>query len=162
MKALKNLILEYFEDTFLLGLCTATIKGEPWASSVYFAFDQVLNLYFISKLSRRHSQELVDNPLVAGIICKSHAHPFRMPCRGLQLEGRILRLDDTQLASAGLELYMKRFPDSRRFHKSMADVTGNAERRVFLFKPARIVLFDEENFPECPQQEYTAEKAQYE
>ncbi len=51
----------------------ATSKdGKPWVCEVHFACDDELNLYFRSLASRRHSQEIAENPFVAGNIVKQH------------------------------------------------------------------------------------------
>ncbi len=52
----------------------ATVSGNrPWVCEVHFAYDQDLNLYFRSKTTRRHSQEIAANPQVAGNIVKQHS-----------------------------------------------------------------------------------------
>lgn len=44
----------------------------PWVCEVHFAYDNDLNLYFRSKQSRRHSQDIAANPHVAGNIVRQH------------------------------------------------------------------------------------------
>lgn len=158
MDLVENLIKEYLAEANILSLCTTSQNGMPWASTVYFVTDSSLNLIFISKLSRRHSQEIKLNSAMAGTICKQHNKPFEMACRGLQLEGHVTAIEDADLSSAALSLYLKKFPHSKRLHEKVSDVTGTAERRAFLLKPDRIVLFDEETFSDCPQQEFLLNK----
>jgi len=58
---------------------------KPWVCEVHFAYDSELNLYFRSKESRRHSQEIAKNPNVAGNIVTQH--PVDQEPRGVYFEG---------------------------------------------------------------------------
>lgn len=69
----EQVIREYLPDVVHMSLATATKDGQPWVCEVHFAYDQKLNLYFRSLASRRHSQELAENPRVAGNIVRQHA-----------------------------------------------------------------------------------------
>jgi uncharacterized protein YhbP (UPF0306 family) len=60
-------VREYIEKTIHMSLGTAK-DNKPWVSEVHFAYDDKLNLYFRSLKSRRHSQEIAENPNVAGNI----------------------------------------------------------------------------------------------
>jgi uncharacterized protein YhbP (UPF0306 family) len=64
-------VREYIQKTVHMSLGTAR-DNQPWVCEVHFAYDDDLNLYFRSKPSRRHSQEIKDNPRVAGNIVKQH------------------------------------------------------------------------------------------
>ena len=44
--------------------------NKPWVCEVHFTEDDELNLYFRSSTNRRHSQEIADNPNVAGNIVR--------------------------------------------------------------------------------------------
>ena len=49
----------------------ATSKdNKPWVCEVHFSEDEDLSLYFRSSTSRRHSQEIAENPYVAGNIVR--------------------------------------------------------------------------------------------
>lgn len=67
-------------------LSLATVRdNKPWVCEVHFAYDDDLSLYFVSKLTTRHCQELADNPNVAGNIVKQH--PLTEAPNGLYFEG---------------------------------------------------------------------------
>ncbi|HKU18815.1 MAG TPA: hypothetical protein VJP80_06105 [Candidatus Saccharimonadales bacterium] len=71
-----------------LGTC---VNNRPWVCEVHFAYDDELNLYFRSLVSRRHSQEIAENPLVAGNIVRQHQlgeYPL-----GVYFEGVAKKLD---------------------------------------------------------------------
>jgi len=64
---IEKAVREYIDKTVYLSL--ATVKDNaPWVCEVHFAYDEELNLYFLSLKSRRHSQEIAENPKVAGDI----------------------------------------------------------------------------------------------
>ena len=68
----EKVVREYIDKTIHLSM--ATVSGRsPWVCEVHFAYDDNLNLYFRSLKSRRHSQEIADNPSVAGNIIDKYA-----------------------------------------------------------------------------------------
>jgi uncharacterized protein YhbP (UPF0306 family) len=148
---LQELIYTYLNEYPLISVASCH-QNTPWTCNLYFAFDEELNLYFISKTGRRHSEELRRNPNVAATICKPYSKPFIDPARGIQLEGKAIQIEDPLIAEIAFALYMNRFPDSIKYHKTVTDVTGAADRRIYQIMPSRIVLFDEENFSANPQQ----------
>ena len=85
----------------VLHMSLATVAGEkPWVCEVHFVFDEDLKLYFRSKPSRRHSQEIARNPAVAGNIVKQHAKGDKV--RGVYFDGRAeqIEIDATSLVFA--------------------------------------------------------------
>lgn len=67
----EKIIREYITKTIHMSLAT-THNNLPWVCEVHFAYDDDLNLYFRSKESRRHSQEIATNSHVAGSIVAQH------------------------------------------------------------------------------------------
>ena len=59
-----NEIKDYLEEVKLEVIATS-LNDKPWAASVFFAFDEKLNIYFMSSLARRHSEEILKNKRVA-------------------------------------------------------------------------------------------------
>lgn len=69
---IEKVVREYIDKTIHMSL--ATVKNNiPWVCEVHFAYDDKLNLYFRSLKSRRHSQEIMSNPKVAGNIIQQYA-----------------------------------------------------------------------------------------
>ena len=68
----EEIIREYIDKSLHMSLAT-TNGDKPWVCEVHFAYDDNLNLYFRSLPSRRHSQEIAENPHVAGNIVRQHA-----------------------------------------------------------------------------------------
>jgi uncharacterized protein YhbP (UPF0306 family) len=69
---LEKIVREYIDKSPHMSLGTVS-DGKPWVCEVHFAYDKDLNLYFRSKPTTRHSQEITDNPNVAGNIVRQHA-----------------------------------------------------------------------------------------
>ncbi|MEK7153707.1 MAG: pyridoxamine 5'-phosphate oxidase family protein, partial [Patescibacteria group bacterium] len=69
---IEKTIREYLPQVIHMSLAT-TKNNKPWVCEVHFAYDDALNLYFRSLASRRHSQEIAENPSVAGNIIKQHS-----------------------------------------------------------------------------------------
>lgn len=67
----EQLLREYIAKTIHMSLSTAR-DNMPWTCEVHFSYDDNLNLYFKSLTSRRHSQEIAENPNVSGNIVRQH------------------------------------------------------------------------------------------
>ena len=127
---IEKIIRDYLPQIVHMSL--ATTKGnKPWVCEVHFAYDDDLNLYFRSLTSRRHSQEIAENPSVAGNIVKQHAlseYPL-----GVYFEGTAQHLEpgdeqnkafacinDRLKAGDGILEEAKR-PDGHQFYKISVD-----------------------------------------
>ena len=150
MNNVRELVEEYLKEAKLMQI--ATSKGnKPWVASVWYANDKDLNLYFISRKSRRHSLELENNPNVAGAIVKPHVIGSGEKVRGLQFEGtaRACRGAELKLAS---ELYTKKYPRAEKIPFAMLRLASFIAA-YYIIKPKAFVLFDEVKFPKDPRQE---------
>ncbi len=68
---IEQAIRDYLPKIVHMSLATSK-DNKPWVCEVHFAYDDDLNLYFRSLTSRRHSQEIAENPHVAGNIVVQH------------------------------------------------------------------------------------------
>lgn len=82
---IERIIRDYLPNVIHMSLGTCA-DSRPWVCEVHFAYDEDLNIYFRSKPSRRHSQEIVANPHVAGNIVEQHGNNDEP--RGVYFEGR--------------------------------------------------------------------------
>lgn len=149
-KNLRVLIEDYLKRATLMQVATAK-NNQPWACSVYFAYDDKLNLYWISLPTWRHSQELRANKKVAGTIVLPHNPGDKV--RGLQFQGVARELHQKNEVKYTLTYYAKRFHMSQKRVKAIIEglVDGHLCYRIM---PSLFVLFDEVNFPDEPRQEY--------
>jgi uncharacterized protein YhbP (UPF0306 family) len=88
---IEAIIREYIDKSLHLSLGTC-VGNKPWVCEVHFAYDEDLNIYFRSLMSRRHSQEIAENPNVAGNIV--HQHALTDVPHGIYFEGTAERLTD--------------------------------------------------------------------
>ena len=123
---IEAILREYIDKTIHMSLATSR-DNNPWVCEVHFAYDQDLNLYFCSLASRRHSQEIADNPRVAGNIVRQHA-PDEYP-HAVYFEGTAERISDESAFSDIAKLFINRLgadesiiddakdPDGHQFYK---------------------------------------------
>lgn len=96
----------------VLHMSLATTKNDkPWVCEVHFAYDDDLNLYFRSLPARRHSQEIADNPNVAGNIVGPHG--INDQPRGVYFEGRAEMLEDVDESHPAFKSLSQRLNTSR-------------------------------------------------
>lgn len=146
---LKNLIEDYLKKATLMQVATSR-NHQPWACSVYFAYDESMNLYWISKADRRHSKEIRNNKKVAGTIVLPHKSGDKV--RGLQFQGVSKELSNKTEVKSALKYYSKRFKLSSERVKAIIENTDG--HVCYSIKPSLFVLFDEVNYPTDPRQEY--------
>lgn len=146
---LRKLIEDYLKETKMLQVATSK-DNQPWACTIYFAYDEKLNLYWISKPSRRHSEEIRNNDKVAGVIVLPHTPGEDV--RGIQFQGFAKELTDKSEAKQGMKYYAKRYGmKPERVNAILDGIDGHV---CYKINPSLYVLFDETNFPDDPRQEY--------
>jgi len=96
---IEKIVRSYINSTVHLSLATVS-NNRPWVCEVHFAYDESLSLYFISKHSTRHAQEIFTNSNVAGNIIKQHEKD-ELPA-GIYFEGTATKI---MASNAEVELY---------------------------------------------------------
>ncbi len=130
---LKKYVLDYLEQNRMMTL--ATCKDDvPWAASVMFAYDDRLNLYFISKPDTRKTQNLLGNPKVSATINQIQKTPGKVV--GVQLEGSAEILDKTKNKQE-LEIFENRFNWAEKYLH---------DHELFKVSPKKIHYLDDERF----------------
>lgn len=126
----------------------ATVKdGQPWICTVYFVADDSFNLYWMSARERQHSVEITNDSRVAVTVVRDTERK-----QALQIIGNAYEVTNEELERAH-KLYQGKFGIKdydlmeMRNHKQ----TGRA---YWVFKPTKISLWDEANFPDAPKQHY--------
>lgn len=103
MNDTETLVRELVQKTPHMSLGTVS-DGRPWVCEVHFGFSRDLELFFVSRKTTRHCQEIARNPRVAGNIVKQH--DLDESPRGLYFEGVALEItpDDEGLDSYCMNL----------------------------------------------------------
>ncbi len=145
---LKQLITDYLKEARLMQVATAK-DNQPWVCNVYFAFNNDLNLYWISTPQRRHSQEIETNEKVAGTIVLPHI--LGQKVRGIQFQGVGRKAEGEEMQQA-MDTYAARMGMKDERKQNILD--GKDNHVPYMIKPTLYVLFDEASFPNNPRQEY--------
>ncbi|HUB92872.1 MAG TPA: pyridoxamine 5'-phosphate oxidase family protein [Verrucomicrobiae bacterium] len=101
----EQIIRGYIPQVIHMSLATSK-DNKPWVCEVHFAYDEALNLYFVSSKNRRHSQEIAVNPFVAGNIVTQHHKQQKV--RGVYFEGEAKRLENVGEDHSGYRAYIDR------------------------------------------------------
>jgi uncharacterized protein YhbP (UPF0306 family) len=145
---IKLVIKGFLKKTRMMQVATC-VNNQPWSCTVYFAFDENLNLYWISKPNTRHSKEIAKNPKVAGVIVYDQQPPQKS-IKGLSFEGiaEVLNGSDEEKAS---KYYIKQL---KRENTLLQDIrSGKNPHKFYRITPHKFVLFDSSNSLN-PRQEY--------
>ncbi len=119
-------------------LATVDADGQPHAANIQYAFDDQLNLYFISSPDAAHSRHITRNPGVALTVYDHHdAEPQTI--HGLQLHALAARVTDPVERAKALALYTARFPFIATDPKLAAAV---AQQSFYKLTPTWLRLID--------------------
>lgn len=144
--SLQTDIVAYLDKAMMMQVATSS-DDVPWCATVYFAHDNAHNLYWISMPDARHSQEIGKNSRVAGTIVAPQEQG--RPPRGLQFEGSAREITDPQELLQLVESYIERYSRAGLAEEIMAGINPN---RFYQIKPDAFMLFDQQAFPDKPQQ----------
>lgn len=124
---IEKVVRDYITKTVHMSL--GTVRGDkPWVCEVHFAYDDGLNLNFVSKTNTRHCQEIADNPYVAGNIVRQH--DLTEAPNGIYFEGTA---DMVEATSENIERYVtalgrdiKQVTEDLRGNRGMYRITVNS------------------------------------
>jgi uncharacterized protein YhbP (UPF0306 family) len=114
-------------------LATVSSNGQPHAAPVYFAAGGNLHLYFFSDPGSQHGQDIKGRP-EAFCAIYPECHDWR-DIRGLQLRGRVRRVEPGPEWAAAWELYAAKFP----FVSELKEAVARNALYVFETRWARLV-----------------------
>lgn len=127
-----------------------SVDGQPWACTVHYYSDENLNLYWVSRSDRKHSQDIKQNNKVAVAVMVHENTPDEDYVIGMSIEGaaEIIEQDAPEEIVQGYVSKHGKDPD-------MTDIAnGRSPHKFYVLKPLKIVLFDNKNFPENPRKEW--------
>jgi nitroimidazol reductase NimA-like FMN-containing flavoprotein (pyridoxamine 5'-phosphate oxidase superfamily) len=110
-------------------LGTADAEGNPWVSPVYFAHAAYREFYWVSRPSRRHSQNLAAHPQLSIVIFDSSV-PIGTG-RGVYLSATAGQVTDAEQARIGLEVFSERSIAHGGRAFTAADVEEPAALRLY-------------------------------
>ncbi len=147
----EKIVRDYLQTakTRMMQLATSS-NNQPWVCTLYYALDEDLSFIWLSLPERRHSQEIVKNPNVAGAIAHDQQPPVDF-VRGLQFEGKAKLLEDKEEEKAA-KLYIQQLGREKTL---LQDIRSSKNpHKVYKVKVQKFVLVDSQNFPKDSRQEW--------
>lgn len=139
----KKDVLDFLSTKKLMIL--ATYGEHPWIASVFYSFDNDLNLYFISNPATIHGRQMEKNKKVAASIVDSHQKPSDVK-KGLQIYGVVESVSGINKINYALRLW-KDFLNVQRPDISFENMKkGLYKGRMYKLIPKKIKLFDQVKF----------------
>ena len=112
-------------------LSTCSQEGFPWASPVFFVYDNDLNIYWSSAVISQHSQNIYSNcGRVAIAIYDSSVSEGT--CGGVYFSGTASELHPDSFEQI-FELMQQRA--GKQFNRTLKDYQGDSPRRIYQFQP---------------------------
>jgi len=149
-----------FSSSFMT-LATSDSSGQPWATPVEFACDEVPRFYWVSLIDARHSQNVRANPHAALVIYDSTQAPgVHAEVQGLYAEGSVEELSGADLEEVLPSLH--RWTGLRHATRTAAvsssragaegsDPSAEAGRwRHYRLTPVQLYALDPDGHPDIP------------
>jgi len=105
---IEQTIRSYLPQVIHMSLATVA-DNKPWVCELHYAYDDELNIYWMSAQQVRHSREVAANPQVAGNVVTQHH--LQQLVRGVYFEGRAEMLAEVDENSTAYKVYSTRFGD---------------------------------------------------
>ena len=144
MELTKKHILEYLKQHNLMQLATYG-ESHPWIASVYYSFDQDLNLYFLSSPKTIHCKQIKENSQVSVAITNS-SQSISGDKKGLQLYGHAEQISDVAKIKHSLHLWKQQLgvTDESLSYENMAKKVISS--KMYKITPKKIKFFNQELF----------------
>lgn len=135
----------YLKNVTLMVLASSN-NNRPWCATVFYAYDNSLDVYFLSKLHRRHSQEILKNSNVSAAVVEQ-VFNFGDKTKGVQLEGKCNLLKGEE-AKQAFAIYASRFPSAAKLISVESltfpqSTSSNEPHGIWKISPSKIKVFDE-------------------
>jgi nitroimidazol reductase NimA-like FMN-containing flavoprotein (pyridoxamine 5'-phosphate oxidase superfamily) len=128
------------DDNAYMTLATADGRGVPWASPVWFAHEGYTEFLWASRPGARHSRNIAERAEV-GIVVFDSTVPIGKG-RAVYMEATAGAVPDRDIAR-GIETFSRRSQAQGGAPWTAADVTGDAQHRLYRAVAARHFLLDE-------------------
>jgi uncharacterized protein YhbP (UPF0306 family) len=140
----KQIILNYLQSQFVMGITTKDKKGNLWPASVYYIVDDDLNMYFLSDTKTIHAKNISVNPNVAITVADSSQKMSEVQI-GIQLIGNCIKVRGLAHVKNLIKAYK-----SSKFKVDAINLDAfkkAATSGIYLVTPKRIKYFNKILFP---------------
>jgi len=145
MQLTKQHVLDFLKTNKLMQV--ATMGDFPWIATVYYSFDNELNLYFLSSDKTLHVKQIKKNPKVSIAIADSH-QDINKPKKGLQISGLAEEVSGVEKIKHALSLW-KDFLSVNNPKLTYENMKKGLTGKIYKITPKRIKLFDQELFKDA-------------
>lgn len=152
MNDLRDRIKNHLQTARVMQLATS-VNNKPWVCNVHFYSDDDLNIYWCSLPTRRHSQEIEQNPHAAITIKIHEDTTAEKYIIGLSAEGNVKKITDDDMKKIGVS-YIKKLEKDENLIEEI--LSGKRSDTFYCLTPTNFVLFDTKNFLKDPRQEYAS------
>lgn len=149
-----DLYRSYLDDVKLMQLATAR-DNKPWLCNVWYVIDDDGVIYWMSRDTRRHSEEIHDNENVACTFHLSFDEGLGQKGQAVIMSGIAKKLDGNACKKP-YELYASRFPKLLEFQSLDAFLNNEGHHYFYKMTPEEIIWWDEVNFGNDPRQKIEA------
>lgn len=115
-------------------MTVGTYGDFPWMATMYYAFDQDANLYFLSSPETLHCRQIAKNNKV-GVAIADSQQKIGDKKKGLQMWGIAEQIRETNETKKAIQLW-----------KDYLGVNKEIKGPMYKITPKRIKLFDQEMF----------------
>ena len=152
MADLRELLKSYVRSGKVMQLSTLDSDGAPYVNNLWFASAfEPDRLYFISRPTRAHSDNIRRRDRVAGAVLAISLDAVGQAVRGVTFTGTAVELPtagvDEQIAA-----YVDRWPTAANAIDPALLAAGETHHRLYEISVATWILYDEENFRADPRQ----------
>ena len=139
MEDVQAAIAQHLDGVKFMQLATSS-DNQPWVVTVLFVHDGDMNIYWLSELHRRHSEDIAANPKVAAAM----AVKTSLPVIGLQVHGTAKIVKSPVVVQKVLAKYVAKHGLGKDF--AARALKGIAKHRLYKLTPESYRLFDEVHF----------------
>lgn len=141
----KKLIKEFVASRYQMVL--ATNDEYPWIATLYYSFDNDLNIYFLSNPNTLHCKHIVQNPKVAVTIADSPQAPT-IKKKGVQMYGLAEQIAGKQKIIHALSLWTKTLHVTSKAYTYEGMMQKLINGRMYKITPKKLKFFNEEIWEE--------------
>lgn len=145
----QDLVKRYLPQVNIMQLATID-DGKPYLCTVHYYSDDDLNFYWISRSNRNHSQHIVKDPSVAAYVLVHENTQQENFVIGISIVGTA-ELFSSQASKSIREAFIKKHNKPSDYLDNVG--SENDPEQFYRIKPSKIILFDNQNFPDEPRQE---------
>jgi general stress protein 26 len=136
MRKIEEHAAKIVESNIYMTIATADQDGKPWASPVFFAYDEEYNLYWVSYKDSTHSKNIHSRKEV-GIVIFNSTLP-EGEGEGVYFDATAEALQSTADISNAMEILSKRVKIDEFKVKSIEQVSGKSVWRIYKAMPLEI------------------------